>query len=281
MRVALALFVLLAPHASAGSASDPELTDAQGDVWRWPGVPIQDDNVDMLAVWYEEADQVLLVHMKLAAYAPVTNVPNVLANPSFAVNFFVDGEGPHTPCSGWGAFEVRSNFSGSQRTGNLGLSKPYDPAKSGCDADWHDLQVSVAGTTVTWSVPESLVPRLHPGAELTAAGGVAWSGSTWPASPSDWADKAPGRPFILAPSNSSAAPPATTTRSSTTTAPSSPSSTTPSSSSPTSAIPSTTASPSAAASTTTAPAAARSTPPLAAAVLGIALLAVAGRRRLP
>jgi hypothetical protein len=193
-----ALIATLVPlDVQAGSREDPEVVDGANDEQRYPGVPTVEPTVDIRGVWFEERETYLVVSMELASIADAATMPNVRGNPTYAVYVFVNGEGKRTPCSGWGLFGVRSDNGGSGRHASLSLMTPVDESAETCPAETLSVDSAVDGNIVSWTIEKSAVPGLLPGASLTVARALAWSGSTWPLTPSDEAEQAPGRPFVL------------------------------------------------------------------------------------
>lgn len=79
-RIVLAL-ILLVPAAHAGTADNPEITDATGDTFVWPnapGVGPLADAMDLTAVWVTYEDDTVSFHMEvvdLTAVAATRNNP--------------------------------------------------------------------------------------------------------------------------------------------------------------------------------------------------------------
>jgi hypothetical protein len=196
----------------AGTRDDPELTDSANDVQRWPGVPTFDPSSDFISVWFHENEENLYLSMEvveLITYNP--EIPNVLSTADHLIGAHVNGEGDQTPCSGWGTFNVRDHYYGQAGwQASLRIYWPMDQQTDGCTGDDFEVPITVEGNVVTFGVPwELLAGYVEAGDELTVSDARAGSGSTWPATPNDYADNAPGRSYIVeygAPPASNATP---------------------------------------------------------------------------
>ena len=93
----------------------------------------------------------------------------------------------------------------SGSTADLAYGFRHDEEQGLCPAEHAAAEFSVDGTTITWRVPKALL-AVDAGAQLTVARADAWSGDTWPMTPSDRADRLPSRPYAVA--SGAAAPPA-------------------------------------------------------------------------
>ncbi len=198
--VAISLCLIICPSVEAGTRDDPELRDPENDVQRWPGIPTADPSSDFIAVWFHEDEQNLYLSMEVVEH--VTHdpeIPNVVNTADHLIGAHVNGEGEQTPCSGWGAFTVRDVYrSQSGWEATLRIYWPMEQQTSGCGGDDLDIPVQMEDNVATFTVPWSLLSgHIAAGDELTVSDARAGSASTWPATPSDYADHAPGRPYVV------------------------------------------------------------------------------------
>ncbi len=194
----LVMLLFLAPAADAGTQDDPEVTDPAGDVERWPGVPTHDPTVDMIGIWFEEDADNLYISMEMVEAFVGPEFTNTRGAPNLAVSVFVNGEGEQTPCSGWGKFGVNVFGAPADLRASLRVYWPMEDQDDGCTGDDHDLNATADGTIMTWTIPKNIHPELvQVGDVLTVARAQAWSSSTYPTTPIDRADHAPGRPYAI------------------------------------------------------------------------------------
>lgn len=195
-----ALLLLSWPLAQAGTRDDPELTDPANDVQRWPGTPTADPSSDFISVWFHEDADNLYLSMEVVqhiTYDP--DVTNVLSTSDHLIGAHVNGESERTGCSGWGVFNVRDHYyEGTGWLASLRIYWPMDQQTDGCDGDDYDVPVTMNDNVATFSVPwDLLAGYVEAGDELTVSDARAGSGSTWPATPIDYADNAPGRAYVV------------------------------------------------------------------------------------